>query len=119
MGASRASKGDAAARLAAADDDDGAAAAAPRGAGGAAAFELLLQSDARDAHTMQEAHATGQFVRKEAELLHLPLPPSIAHRPIVVGSGAELVQQGGGDDSLLQQAWDQIGDYFSERQKKN
>ena len=29
----------------------------------------------------------------------------------------QLVQQGGGDDSLLQQAWDQIGDYFGERQK--
>ncbi len=29
----------------------------------------------------------------------------------------QLVQQGGGDDSLLQQAWNQIGDYFRERQK--
>jgi len=29
----------------------------------------------------------------------------------------QLVQQGGGDDSLLQTAWNKIGDYFMERQK--
>jgi len=29
----------------------------------------------------------------------------------------QLVQQGGGDDSLLQTAWNKIGDYFFERQK--
>jgi len=29
----------------------------------------------------------------------------------------QLVQQGGGDDSMLQSAWNRIGDYFFERQK--
>eukprot|EP00759_Apiculatamorpha_spiralis_P026415 PhF_6_TR29362/c0_g1_i1/m.43202/K19674/WDR35, IFT121; WD repeat-containing protein 35 len=29
----------------------------------------------------------------------------------------QLVQEGGGDDSLIQYAWEQIGDYYSERQK--
>jgi WD repeat-containing protein 35 len=29
----------------------------------------------------------------------------------------QLVQEGGGDDSLVQYAWDQIGDYYCERQK--
>ena len=29
----------------------------------------------------------------------------------------QLVQQGGGDDNMLQMAWNKIGDYFWERQK--
>ena len=29
----------------------------------------------------------------------------------------QLVQQGGGDDHMLQMAWNKIGDYFWERQK--
>ena len=29
----------------------------------------------------------------------------------------QLVQQGGGDDAMLQTAWNRIGDYFCERQK--
>lgn len=78
------------------------------------AEKVYLEADRRDLAIALRKKVNDWF--RVLQLLQVPSPSS----PQPLNSGGALVFEmggGGGDDALLQEAWNRVGDYFADRQK--